>query len=299
VILLVDDDPTVLASLEWVLRGARFETRAAVTPDLALAAIDTEPLELVIQDRNYSRDTSGAEGLALLAEIRRRRPHLPVILMTAWGSLELAVEGMRRGAQDFITKPWSNERVIEAVQTALSLATLPEPQAASLGRQDLAQRGETDGLIGNHPAFLKLIEIALRVAPTEASVLITGEPGTGKELIAELLHRSSPRRRQPFLKVNLGGLSTSLIEGEMFGYVRGAFTDALQRFDLDTGAALFDETAPPALPAVGSMTLEQIERAMIEKAMSHHGGNITHVADALGLTRAALYRRLKKYGHVT
>jgi DNA-binding NtrC family response regulator len=454
VILLVDDDPTVLASLEWVLRGARFETRAAATPQLALAAIDAEPLELVIQDMNYSRDTSGAEGLALLDEIRRRRPHLPVILMTAWGSLELAVEGMRRGARDFMTKPWSNERVIEAVQTALSLATLPEPQAASLSRQGLAQRGEIDGLIGDHPAFLKVIDIALRVAPTEASVLITGEPGTGKELIAELLHRSSPRHRQPFVKVNLGGLSTSLFESEMFGYVKGAFTDArsdrrgrfeiaaggtifldeigdleaacqvkllrvlqdrcfeplgssttrkadvrivsatnrplpsmvaqgsfredlyyrlnlielrlpplrdrrsdipllaehflagirrvsgraglalapaarnwleqhdwpgnirqlrstieraallsqtdaLQRSDLDTGAALFDETAPPALPAVGSMTLEQIERAMIEKAMSHHSGNITHVADALGLTRAALYRRLKKYGHVT
>ena len=453
-ILLVDDDATVIASLDLLLRRAGFRTTSASTPEAALAAIEGGAVELVFQDMNFSRSTSGAEGLALLGAIRARRADLPVILISAWGSIELAVEGMRRGASDFITKPWSNERVVEAVETALSLARLRDASPAP-SRADLDARGPVASIVGSDPALLRALDVALRVAPTEASVLITGEGGTGKELMAELLHEAGKRSQGPFVKVNLGGLSTTLFESEMFGHVRGAFTDARAdrkgRFEAAAGGTIFldeigdldsscqvkllrvlqDRSFEPlgssatrrvdvrvvsatnrdlptavaggafredllyrlnliaihlpalrerrgdirvladhfvnalrratgrggltltsaavawlesepwpgnvrqlratieraallsdrdrldapdlaageaavvwgrereTLPPVGAMTLDQIERAMIDKAMRHHGGNITHVADALGVTRAALYRRLKKFGLAT
>lgn len=457
-VLVVDDDASVTASLALLLKQAGYTSQAAASPDAALKKLESAPYALVLQDLNFSRQTSGVEGLALLKQIKARWPQLPVVLITAWGSIELAVQGIRNGASDFITKPWTHQQILQAVGTALKLAAanaIPTKQT-QLTRAELDARGDFNQLIGHDPKLLKVLEIVTRVAPTDASVLITGESGTGKELIAEALHRNSTRRDQPFVKVNLGGIPAQLFESEMFGHVKGAFTDARAdrkgRFELAAGGTIFlDEIGdldassqvkllrvlqdrtyevlgssttrtvdvrvvsatnrnlaamvaagafredllyrlnlialhlPPlrerpsdipliaqnflgnlakvyrrsqlvlndaagrwlqqqpwpgnvrqlcqvleravlmtnndtlmvsdfaltlemdaqresrpeaadALPPVGKMTLDEIEKAMILKALQHHDGNISRVAEALGLSRAALYRRFERYG---
>ncbi|HVT58098.1 MAG TPA: sigma-54 dependent transcriptional regulator [Thermoanaerobaculia bacterium] len=499
VILIVDDDPSVVASLGLLLKRHGHATQAARTQDEALELVRREELDLVLQDMNFSRATTGREGLELLAGIRALRPSLPVILVTAWGSIALAVQGIKSGAADFVTKPWNNAQLLQAVETALSLAAArligrrgageetpgaaapnaaaavgdggdgagaertqraggaprtaaaAAAAAAAASRQELDRRLDLGGLIGRDPRFVRLLEVVGRVAPTDAAVLITGETGTGKELVAEAIHRNSRRRAGPFVKVNLGGISSTLFESEMFGHVRGAFTDARAdrrgRFEMAHGGTIFlDEigevdpaaqvkllrvlqdrsyealgssaarsvdvrvvsatnrdlaalvergqfredllyrlnliavSLPPlrerrldvallarhfldlcarayrrgpiaitsralawleaqsfpgnvrqlkqtieravlvldgssldvpdllalaelesrevrgtALPNPGSMTLEEMERAMIAKCMRHYEGNVTRVAEALGLSRAALYRRFDKY----
>lgn len=450
-ILIVDDDPSVTASLALLLKQSGHASTVAHTPADALAAIEAARPELVLQDMNFTRRTTGEEGLQLLSSIRAADPALPVVLITAWGSVDLAVEGMKRGANDFITKPWANARVIEAVETALGLAAAKARNGQKLSRFQLDERYDFSNIIGSDPALLKVLDLVSRIAPTDASALITGESGTGKELIAEAIHRNSRRAGGPFVKVNLGGISATLFESEMFGHVRGAFTDAREnrkgRFEVADGGTIFlDEIGeldpssqvkllrvlqdrtfevlgtsrsrsvdvrviaatnrnlaelvdsgafredllyrlnlitialPPlrerrsdvpalashflrraaeayrvqvesispqamewlkgqswpgnirqlrqtieravlirggreldvddflavrdaagearteALPEVGAMTLDDIERAMIEKTMRHFDGNISRVADALGVSRAALYRRLEKYG---
>jgi DNA-binding NtrC family response regulator len=457
-ILIVDDDKAVCHSLELLLKQAGFRTVSADGPEAALAHLESADLELVLQDMNFSRRTTGEEGLQLLEEIKRRRPGLPVILITAWGSIELAVQGMKAGAVDFVTKPWSNEQVVQSVRTVLNLAAsqVQDPADPSPTRESLDEKYDFSGVIGRDPAFLRVLDLAGRVAATDASVLITGDSGTGKEVLAEALHRNSPRHSGPLVKVNLGGIATSLFESEMFGHVRGAFTDAKRdragRFTLADGGTIFlDEIgeldprsqvkmlrvlqdrsfevlgssttrtidirvisatnrklrpavetgafredllyrlnlitlrlptlaerrtdiplltvhflaraaaaygrpeAPPmvtggalswlaaqawpgnirqlkqfldrallvtegpeldvsacervqamedtetdghALPAVGSMTVDEVEKAMVERSLDHHGGNISKAAESLGLSRAALYRRLEKYGIV-
>jgi len=453
-ILIVDDDPSVTASLSLLLKRHGHPARGARTPEEALELLRGQDFDLVLQDMNFSRATSGEEGLELLAGIRRLRPRLPVILITAWGSIALAVEGMKAGAADFVTKPWSNAQLLQAVETALSLARQGDDgKGAPASREELDRRFDFRGLIGAEPRFLKLLELIGRVAPTDASVLITGESGTGKELVAEAIHRNSRRKEGPFVKVNLGGISSTLFESEMFGHVKGAFTDARAdrkgRFEMaDRGTIFLDEIGevdpaaqvkllrvlqdrsyevlgssvtrtvdtrvvsatnrdlaglvergqfredllyrlnliamrlpalrerrgdipllarhflglsarayrrPPvaltdralawlqdqpwpgnirqlkqtleravlvidgdrldardlvalsgleerearggtALPSPGTMTLDEMEKAMIVKCMRHYEGNVTRVAEALGLSRAALYRRFEKYG---
>ena len=457
-ILIVDDDASVTTSLALLLKQAGYASQTAASPDAALKRLESAPFALALQDLNFSRQTSGAEGLELLKQIKTRWPQLPVVLITAWGSIELAVQGIRNGASDFITKPWTHQQILQAVRTALDLAAanaIPAKQT-QLTRAELDARHDFKQLIGQDPKLLKVLEIIARVAPTDASVLITGESGTGKELIADALHRNSSRRDQPFVKVNLGGIPGQLFESEMFGHVKGAFTDAKAdrkgRFELAAGGTIFlDEIGdldassqvkllrvlqdrtyevlgssvtrtvdvrvvsatnrnlaamvaagafredllyrlnlialhlPPlrdragdipliaqnflsnlakvyrrpqimlqeaamrwlqqqpwpgnirqlcqvleravlmtnndvltvtdfaltlemdaqrelepeaaeALPPVGAMTLDEIEKAMILKAMQHHDGNISRVAEALGLSRAALYRRFERYG---
>jgi two-component system NtrC family response regulator len=474
-ILIADDDPSVVASLGLLLKRHGYASRGARSPEEALDHLTSGEFALVLQDMNFSLATSGQEGLALLAEIRSRHPGLPVILITAWGSIALAVDGIKAGAADFITKPWANAQLLQAVDTTLSLAaaqlgretraTDDQPQrtpaipAGAVSREDLDTRFDFKPLIGRDARFLKALDLIGRVAPTDAAVLISGESGTGKELVAEAIHRNSRRRHGPFIKVNLGGISSTLFESEMFGHVRGAFTDARAdrkgRFEMANGGTIFldeigeidlssqvkllrvlqdrtyevlgssisrtvdvrvvsatnrdlaehvargqfredllyrlnlislrlpslrerrsdipllarhflavcaqaygrgelgfgkgslewfeaqgfpgnvrqlkqtveravlvldgnrlevndlkalaelehseqdvDEGGPgrtAGLPLPGSMTLEDMERAMIANCMSHYGGNISRVADALGLSRAALYRRLEKY----
>jgi DNA-binding NtrC family response regulator len=455
-ILIVDDDPSVVASLGLLLKRHGHPNRAARSQEDALRLLEEESFDLVLQDMNFSRGTTGEEGLELLREIRRRRPALPVVLITAWGSIHLAVEGMKAGAADFVTKPWNNAQLLQSVETALSLsgAEAPDSKGAPASREDLDRRFDLRALIGRDPRFLKLLELIGRVAPTDASVLVTGESGTGKELVAEALHRNSPRQGGPFVKVNLGGVSSTLFESEMFGHVKGAFTDAradrkgrfemadrgtifldeigevdpsaqvkllrvlqdrsyevlgssvtrtvdvrvvsatnrdlgeqvargafredllyrlnliairlpplrerrgdvplLARHFLDLCAGIYrrgrpvalaeraadwlrdqpwpgnirqlkqtleravlvldgdrlevdglralsdlenrDARGPSALPSPGTMTLDEMEQAMIVKCMRHYEGNVTRVAEALGLSRAALYRRFEKYG---
>jgi DNA-binding NtrC family response regulator len=457
-ILIVDDDASVTTSLALLLKQAGYASQTAATPGAALKLLESAPFALVLQDMNFSRQTSGAEGLELLRRIKARWPQLPVVLITAWGSIELAVQGVRAGANDFITKPWTHQQILQAVGTALGLAAANATQIKQRPptRAELDARYDFSQLIGHDPKFLKVLEIISRVAATDASVLITGESGTGKELIADAIHRNSPREGAPFVKVNLGGIPAQLFESEMFGHVKGAFTDAKSdrkgRFELADGGTIFldeigdlDASAqvkllrvlqdrtyevlgssstrsvdvrvvsatnrdltemvargqfredllyrlnlialhlpplreraadiPPiaqhfldslakvyrrsqlalsdaalrwlqnqpwpgnirqlrqvleravlmtgndvlgvedfaltlemdrrheaqpeereALPPIGSMTLDEVEKAMILKALKHHDGNISRVAEALGLSRAALYRRFEKYG---
>jgi len=453
-ILIVDDDPSVTASLALALKQAGQPSHGVSSPAAALAWLEREACDLVLQDMNFSRRTSGEEGLDLLGQIKAQHPDVPVILITAWGSINLAVAGMKAGASDFITKPWTNEQVLHSVRSVLGVSA-SRPAGAGAGppgREELDARYDFGPLVGQDPRLLRILEIVGRVAPTDASVLVTGESGTGKELIAEAIHRNGRRQRGPFVKVNLGGISSTLFESEMFGHVKGAFTDARSdrkgRFEIANGGTIFldeigdldassqvkllrvlqdrtfevlgssarrtvdvrvvaatnrnltekvergefredllyrinliavhlpplrerrddipvlaarflqtvgevyrreglsmsagavrwlqglpwpgnvrqlrqwiertvlvtsksvlevedfaattemerPETHEDPLPTVGSMTLDEIEKGMIQKSLRHHGGNISRVAESLGLSRAALYRRFEKYG---
>ena len=241
-VLIVDDDASITASLALLLKQHGYRSVVAHSQVEALAAMRGERPSLVIQDMNFSRATSGEEGLDLLGRIRAEEPALPVILMTAWGSIALAVEGMKRGAADFITKPWANATVVQSVETALKLVDARVPQK-DLSRAELDEHYDFSNIIGIDPKITRMLALIGRVAPTDASVLITGESGTGKELVAEAVHRNSRRRGGPFVKVNLGGISATLFESEMFGHVRGAFTDAREtrkgRFETADGGTIF------------------------------------------------------------
>jgi two-component system NtrC family response regulator len=453
VILIIDDDPSIVASLTLLLKQAGYPSRGITTPGRALEELGNGTVSLVLQDMNFSRSTTGDEGISLLRKIKTANPVVPVILMTAWGSIALAVQGMKAGAADFITKPWTNEELLHSIRTTLGLAGISRDTASPpLTREELDARYDFAGIVGRDPKLLQLLGIAGKVSATDATVLITGESGTGKELIAEAIHKNSARAGRPFVKVNLGGVSQSLFESEMFGHVRGAFTDAKEnrrgRFEIADGGTIFldeigdldgscqakllrvlqDRTyevlgssetrsvnvrvisatnadlagmiarsefredllyrlnlialhvpalrerrddipilarhflasmaavyrrtgltiddkalewlrqlpwlgnirqlkhtveravmmapkdvletgdfALPArmdasglakngLPAAGTMTLEEMEQAMIEMSMKEFKGNISRVAESLGLSRAALYRRLEKFG---
>lgn len=225
-ILIIDDDPSVRTSLKLLLKQAGYQTAAAANPEEALALLQREPCEMVLQDMNFSRRTDGAEGLKLLRAIKEMRADLPVILMTAWGSIALAVEGMRLGAADFVTKPWTHEQILGAVATGLGLIRAGGRDRRSVTRAELDRQYKLTHLVGEDPVFLEVLELIGRVAATPAAVLITGESGTGKEGVAEAIHDNSDRAGNPFVKVNLGGMAQSLFEAEMFGHTKGAFTGA-------------------------------------------------------------------------
>ncbi|MBC5775269.1 sigma-54-dependent Fis family transcriptional regulator [Pontibacter sp. KCTC 32443] len=450
-ILIVDDDVAVRASLSLMLKQNGYKTKEAASPKEALQLAEQHPFQLVIMDMNFSIETTGHDGLLLLEQFKKQYPNLPAILITGWGSISLAVEGMRLGAADFITKPWSNEYLLQSVCTALSLSEQSKISDEALTRKKLDQQYNFGNIVGQDPDLLKVLKKIGQIAATDASVLIEGQSGTGKELIAEAIHQNSPRRNQPFVKVNLGGISASLFESEMFGHKRGAFTDAkgdrVGRFEMANKGTIFldeigeldmnsqvkllrvlqDRTyevlgdsrsrkldirvvcatnrnleemvaegkfredlfyrinlitvklpslreraddipllvqyflgnlkkvynrpelsisksalqwlkeqalpgnirelknlvertvlvsdndvleaedfqaqaqrsaakpADKALPAVGAMTLDEMEASMIRKSMDHYHNNISKVARALGLSRAALYRRLEKF----
>ncbi len=447
-VLVVDDDSSVQISLALLLKQSGFDVLTHGDPMQVLPLLATQPVDLVLQDMNFSQRTSGEEGLALLARIKDQHPALPVLLMTAWGSIALAVKGVKVGAADFFTKPWQNAQLIELIKTTLELAQPRSP--ARPDRQALDREFDFTGIVGEHPDLLKVLSTVGRVAKTRAPVLILGESGTGKELIADAIHRNSPRAGKPAVKINMGAITSSLFESEMFGHVRGAFTDAkvdrkghvasahgstlfldeigelnrsdqvkllrvlqdhsyrpvgasspaqadirvvsatnrelaelvaagefredlfyrlklitlrlpalrerrsdipliatqliadlaaeyglgevtitaaarewlaaqpwpgnirqlkqvLERTLLLVGKRVLDQAdfldaefgeADASKPGIGvdGMTLEQVERHMIEKALEQHNRNISRVAKALGLSRAALYRRLEKYG---
>ncbi|GAB2589964.1 sigma-54-dependent transcriptional regulator [Spirosoma areae] len=239
-LLIIDDDIAIQTSLSLLFRKEGFTVRVADGPFDTFEILEQESPELVLLDMNFSVDTSGDDGLRLLRRLRERLPNVPVILITGWGSIDLAVEGMRAGAKDFITKPWQNDHLVQSVRTALNLA---QPVASSPNRQKLDRQFRFDNIVGEDPNLLAILTTIGRVAPTDAPVLITGESGTGKELIAEAIHQNSRRHRQPFVKVNLGGISSTLFESELFGHVRGAFTDAKTdrtgRFELAHKGSIF------------------------------------------------------------
>ena len=240
-ILLVDDDPSVNASIAMLLKQNGFTVLLASNPNEALEILQQQGVSLVVQDMNFSRNTSGKEGMDLLHQIKGDFPDLPIILMTAWGSIELAVEGIKQGAADFITKPWDNQQLLRTITTSLALHE-SEPKQAST-RQMLDQKYDFSMIIGEDPAMVEVLSKVARVAATDASVLILGESGTGKELIADAIHRNSKRHDKNFVKVNLGGMNATLFESEMFGHKKGAFTDAKQdrigRFELATNGSIF------------------------------------------------------------
>jgi DNA-binding NtrC family response regulator len=223
-ILIVDDDVSVTASLALLLKQGGFEYVIAADPAAALTALEQRSIDLVIQDMNFSRSTTGEEGLRLLHEIRKRRPALPVVLLTAWGSIALAVEGMRAGAADFVTKPWDNQRLLQTVRTTLSLFGARSLDDAN--RESLDELHDFSEILGTDPALVRVLNQIVRVAKTDATVLIQGESGTGKELLANAIHVNSARVAGPLVKVNMGAIVPALFESEMFGHVRGAFTDA-------------------------------------------------------------------------
>jgi DNA-binding NtrC family response regulator len=225
-ILVIDDDIAVRTSLELLLKSERYDVAGAQTPDEALHVVKNQSPELIILDLNFSISTTGEEGMLLLGKIKALDAAVPVILITGWGSIELAVQGMKMGANDFINKPWDNGHLLQSVKTLLDLR---EKTVINRTRKQLDKEYNFQHIIGEDPQMLQILETIGRVAGTDASILIMGESGTGKELIAEAIHQNSLRYNKPFIKVNLGGISTSLFESEMFGHIRGAFTDA--RFD--------------------------------------------------------------------
>jgi len=445
-ILIADDQPDILEALRLLLKGEGYQTESAVSPGGILAAVGSKDFDLVLMDLNFARDTtSGQEGLDTLTRLQATDGTLPVIVMTAWGSVGLAVEAMRRGARDFIEKPWDNTRLLAILRTQVELShALREGQRLEAENRLLRAEGRPK-LIAESPAMRPALDLLARVGPSAANVLITGEHGTGKDVIARTLHALSERAMRPMVTVNAGGLSEGVFESELFGHVKGAFTDAkadrVGRFELAEGGTLFlDEIAnvplnlqakllrvletgelervgssktrrvdvrvlsatnadiaqevqagrfredllfrlntieihlPPlrerredlpllanyflrqfsqryrkhltgfesaamqslleyawpgnvrelehaveravlmtqgetvrssdlglragreAVGRVEEMSLEEVECLLVKKAMARHQGNVSAAADALGLTRSALYRRLKKYG---
>ena len=242
-ILIVDDDAAVRSSLTFLLKRAGFEPEAVPGPEEALVIVRREAPQLILMDMNFTLTTTGEEGIQLLKQVKIFQPDVPVILMTAWGSISLAVQGMQAGAFDFITKPWNNLVLLKSIRTALELNEQKKMQAAPLNRNDADNKFHFAKIIGQSNALMEVLGTVSRIAPTNASVLITGESGTGKELIAEAIHANSPRMKEAFVKVNLGGLSQSLFESEMFGHKKGAFTDAYidrtGRFEMANKGTIF------------------------------------------------------------
>lgn len=242
-ILIIDDDSAIRSSLSFMLKRAKYEVQAVPGPKEAMEVVHTVTPQLILMDMNFSLSTDGAEGLVLLKQVKLFCPDVPVILMTAWGSIPLAVQGMRAGAFDFITKPWNNAALMQRIETALELTSKEDSTGSSTREEEDFDRSH---IIGKSKALEEVLSTVKRVSRTGASVLITGESGTGKELIAEAIHLNSLRRNQPFVKVNLGGISQTLFESEMFGHKKGAFTDAVTdrkgRFELaDKGTIFLDE----------------------------------------------------------
>ena len=248
-ILVADDQPDIIEALRLLLKGAGYSIETARSVSGIITAVESKPLDVVLMDLNYTRDTtSGREGLGVLGRIKELDDSLPVIVMTAWGSVNGAVDAIRHGASDYVEKPWDNTRLLTTINTQLELG-----KALRAGRQlerenRALKRTGMPELIATSPRMRPILDLMERVAPSDANVLITGEHGTGKEVVARWLHAASPRARSAFVAVNMGGLSDGVFESELFGHVRGSFTDArvdrAGRFELADGGTLFlDEVA--------------------------------------------------------
>jgi DNA-binding NtrC family response regulator len=274
-ILAADDQQHILDAIELLLKPQGYKVDGVRSPELAREALNTAQYHAVLIDLNYTRDTtSGREGLDLLAEIVAHDSTLPVIVMTAWGNVELAVEAMRRGARDFIQKPWENERLLSILRTQVELhRALQEAERLAAENRLLNARGLPE-FIATAPAMAVVLESITRVAPSQANVLVTGEHGTGKEVVARTIHALSLRSSRPLIAVNTGGLAEGIFESELFGHVKGAFTDArtdrIGRFELADGGTVF-------LDEIGNVPLRQqakllrvIESGELERVGASH-----------------------------
>jgi DNA-binding NtrC family response regulator len=248
-VLVADDDADVLAAIRLLLKGEGFEVETATSPAQALAALESRDFDAALLDLNYARDTtSGREGLELVEQLRALDPTLPVVVMTAWGSVDGAVAAVRRGARDYVQKPWDNARLLQTLITQVELGRALRVGQRLEHENRLLRRSGSPEMIAESPAMRPVLELLARVGPSDANVLITGEHGTGKELVARILHASSPRAARALVTVNVGGLAEGVFESELFGHVKGAFTganaDRVGRFELADGGTLFlDEIA--------------------------------------------------------
>ena len=247
--LIADDQPDVLEALRLLLKGEGYRIESAGSPAGILESIDATEFDAVLMDLNYARDTtSGQEGLDLLSQLRSHDPTLPIVVMTAWGSVEVAVEAMRRGARDFVQKPWENARLLTILRTQVELARALRRQQRLEAENRSLKPDVRPLLIAEAMSMRPVLELISRVGPSEANVLVTGENGTGKGTVAQALHAVSGRAGKGLVTVNAGGLSEGVFESELFGHVKGAFTDAktdrVGRFELADGGTLFlDEIA--------------------------------------------------------
>ena len=415
-ILIADDQRDVLEALKLLLKAEGYDVETATSPRGVLTALDARDFDALLIDMNYTRDTtSGAEGFDLLARLQTLDRAPPVVVMTAWGSVDGAVEAMRRGARDYIEKPWDNRRLLATLRTQVELGrALRKSRQLELENRALRKEGFPE-LIAESPAMQPVLRLMERVGPSDANVLVLGEHGAGKEVVARWLHAASARADHPLIAINVGGIPDGLFESELFGHVKGAFTDAkadrIGRFELADGGTLFlDEIANlplaqqakllrvletgevervgssrarrvdarlisatnadphaevragrfredllfrlntvairipplrdrredvPLLPwpgnvreldhaveravllgegdlihardlalgapsdgaaALEQMSLEEVEQVLVRKALARVGGNVSEAAKALGLSRSALYRRLKRHG---
>ena len=254
-ILIADDQADVLEALRLLLKAEGYQIETVKSPAAVIKALEARDFSLVLMDLNYERDTtSGQEGLDLLNKIQTIDSSLPVVVMTAWASVDLAVEAMRRGARDFVTKPWDNPRLIAIVRNQIDLGNAVRAYRRLEQENQLLRGKGGPNLIAQSAAMRPVLEIVSRVGPSDANVLLTGENGTGKGVIAQALHAVSARAAQPFISVNMGGLPEGVFESELFGHVRGAFTDAKSdragRFELAHGGTLF-------MDEIGNIPLNQ------------------------------------------
>ena len=254
-ILVADDQPHVREALRLLLKGEGYSLETVSSPAAVLSAVQGADFDAVLLDLNYARDTTtGREGLELVSQLQAIDATLPTVVMTAWGSVEKAVEAMRRGARDFIEKPWDNNRLLATLRTQVELGRALRATRRLEGENRILRRDGAPELIAQSAAMRPVLQLMDRVAASDANVLISGEHGTGKEVVAQWLHAASPRASRPLVAVNLGGLSEGLFESEMFGHVKGAFTDArtdrIGRFELAEGGTLL-------LDEIGTLALRQ------------------------------------------
>jgi DNA-binding NtrC family response regulator len=248
-VLIADDQPDVVEALRLLLKGEGYAIESAASPAGLLAALESREFDAVLMDLNYARDTtSGQEGLDLLPRLHALDPTLPVVVMTAWASVDLAVEAMRRGARDFVRKPWQNARLLAVLRTQVELAAALRRGQRLEAENRLLRDEPGPSLVAESEAMQPVLELIARVATSDANVLITGENGSGKGTVARALHAASARSARPLVTVNAGGLSEGVFESELFGHVKGAFTDAkadrVGRFELaDAGTLFLDEIA--------------------------------------------------------
>ncbi|MBI3263811.1 MAG: sigma-54-dependent Fis family transcriptional regulator [Acidobacteria bacterium] len=261
-VLLADDRADVLEALRLLLKAQGYETEAVSSPASLLDAVEAREFDAVLMDLNYARDTtSGREGLDLLTRLQTLDTTMPIVVMTAWGSVDVAVEAMRRGARDFIQKPWENERLLTILRTQIELGRALRTGRRLEAENRVLRDTEDPKLVAQSSAMQPVLQLIDRVGPSDANVLITGENGTGKGVVARALHKASSRAARPMVTVNAGGLSEGVFESELFGHVKGAFTDAkadrVGRFELADGGTLFlDEIAN--VPLSGQVKLLRV-----------------------------------------
>jgi DNA-binding NtrC family response regulator len=290
-ILVADDQRDVLEALRLLLKAEGFVTETVGSPGAVLASVQKTDFDAVLLDLNYARDTTtGREGLELVSQLRAHDPSLPTIVMTAWGSIDKAVEAMRRGARDFIEKPWENARLLATLRSQVELGRALRRSRQLEDENRVLRPDGAPELIAASAAMRPVLHLMRQVAPSDANVLITGEHGTGKEVVAGWIHAASPRAARPLVAVNLGGLSEGVFESEMFGHVKGAFTDArtdrMGRFELAEGGTLL-------LDEVGTLPLRQqakLLRVLESGELERVGSSRTRRVDArvLSATNADL-----------